>query len=151
MLLTKWHPKYWHHSCRVAKYVNTMNVYCCLQIQLNRFPFFSPPGFNDRDMMMIFQILSGVLHFGNVKIVEKDGESSEMAVRQISRQFWKFLLNFEFLTRFCTVRTSFSIVGQNCFDFFKHFSSRIFFQIFFPETLRSIFSPKCTRKLCFLS
>lgn len=38
-------------------------------------------GFGEKDIMMIFQILSGVLHFGNVKINEKDGESSEMEVR----------------------------------------------------------------------
>jgi len=33
--------------------------------------------------MTIFQIYAGILHFGNVKINEKDGESSEMAVSNI--------------------------------------------------------------------
>jgi hypothetical protein len=37
-------------------------------------------GLSEKDINMIFQIFSAVLHFGNVKINEKDGESSEMAV-----------------------------------------------------------------------
>ncbi|XP_052787158.1 unconventional myosin-Va-like isoform X2 [Mya arenaria] len=36
-------------------------------------------GFSEKDIMVIFQVFAGVLHFGNVKINEKDGESSQMA------------------------------------------------------------------------
>ncbi|KAL4216467.1 myosin V [Mactra antiquata] len=36
-------------------------------------------GLPEKDITVIFQILAGVLHFGNVLIREKDGESSEMA------------------------------------------------------------------------
>ncbi|WAR28971.1 MYO5B-like protein [Mya arenaria] len=35
--------------------------------------------FSEKDIMVIFQVFAGVLHFGNVKINEKDGESSQMA------------------------------------------------------------------------
>ena len=37
-------------------------------------------GLQERDQMMIFQILSALLHFGNVQIKEKDAESSEIPV-----------------------------------------------------------------------
>lgn len=39
-------------------------------------------GITEKDQMMIFQIQSAVLHFGNVKIREADGESSEIKVSQ---------------------------------------------------------------------
>ncbi|XP_052263994.1 unconventional myosin-Va-like isoform X4 [Dreissena polymorpha] len=39
-------------------------------------------GFQEKDIAMIFQIFAGILHFGNVKINAKDGESSEMAEGQ---------------------------------------------------------------------
>lgn len=39
-------------------------------------------GITEKDQMMIFQIQSAVLHFGNVKIREADGESSEIKVNQ---------------------------------------------------------------------
>ncbi|XP_060573083.1 unconventional myosin-Va-like isoform X4 [Ruditapes philippinarum] len=41
-------------------------------------------GLSEKDINMIFQIFSAVLHFGNVKINEKDGESSEMAPKDPS-------------------------------------------------------------------
>ena len=37
-------------------------------------------GLQEKDQMMIFQILSALLHFGNVQIKEKDAESSEIPV-----------------------------------------------------------------------
>ncbi|XP_062613392.1 unconventional myosin-Va-like isoform X4 [Saccostrea cucullata] len=39
---------------------------------------FTMLGISEKDQMMIFQIQSAVLHFGNVKIREADGESSEI-------------------------------------------------------------------------
>jgi myosin heavy subunit len=37
-------------------------------------------GISEKDQLMIFQIQSAVLHFGNVKICEANGESSEIQV-----------------------------------------------------------------------
>lgn len=37
-------------------------------------------GISEKNQMMIFQIQSAVLHFGNVKLREADGESSEIKV-----------------------------------------------------------------------
>ncbi|KAK6959163.1 unconventional myosin-Va, partial [Biomphalaria glabrata] len=39
---------------------------------------FTTLGFPEKDQMMIFRILSAVLHFGNVTIKEKEGESCEI-------------------------------------------------------------------------
>ncbi|XP_059173032.1 unconventional myosin-Va-like [Physella acuta] len=39
---------------------------------------FTTLGFPDKDVMMIFRILSAILHFGNVNIKEKDGEACEI-------------------------------------------------------------------------
>ena len=38
------------------------------------------PGIAEKDQLMIFQIQAAVLHFGNVKIHEADGESSQIKV-----------------------------------------------------------------------
>lgn len=37
-------------------------------------------GINEKQQMMIFQILSGVLHFGNVDFLEGDNDTSDIKV-----------------------------------------------------------------------
>ena len=44
--------------------------------------------------MMIFQILSALLHFGNVKIHEKDAESSEIPVSNYVLTLFLFIFFF---------------------------------------------------------
>ena len=38
------------------------------------------PGFPEKDINMILRIMASLLHFGNVAIAEKDGESCEVPV-----------------------------------------------------------------------
>lgn len=37
-------------------------------------------GINSKDQMMVFQIMAAILHFGNVRIKDAEGETSEIPV-----------------------------------------------------------------------
>ncbi|XP_070177929.1 unconventional myosin-Va-like [Littorina saxatilis] len=52
-------------------------------------------GFSDKDQMMILQIFSAVLHFGNVHINEKDGETCEIPAKEPSLSVVCKLLGIE--------------------------------------------------------
>ncbi|CAL1542577.1 unnamed protein product [Lymnaea stagnalis] len=56
---------------------------------------FSTLGFPEKDQMMIFRILSAVLHFGNVNIKEKEGESCEVPAKDPSVSVMCKLLGIE--------------------------------------------------------
>ena len=42
-------------------------------------------GIQVKDQLMIFRILAAILHFGNIKIREKEGEACEVPVRTVSQ------------------------------------------------------------------
>ncbi|XP_055872959.1 unconventional myosin-Va-like isoform X4 [Biomphalaria glabrata] len=56
---------------------------------------FTTLGFPEKDQMMIFRILSAVLHFGNVTIKEKEGESCEIPAKDPSITIMCKLLGIE--------------------------------------------------------
>ncbi|BFZ26086.1 hypothetical protein BsWGS_29125 [Bradybaena similaris] len=56
---------------------------------------FTTLGFSESDQMMIFQILSAILHFGNVLIKERSGESSEISAADVSVTIMCKLLGIE--------------------------------------------------------
>ncbi|KAJ8311363.1 hypothetical protein KUTeg_010718 [Tegillarca granosa] len=52
-------------------------------------------GFPDKDQMMVFQIMSAIIHFGNVKPVEKEGETCEIPPKDKSLNICCQLLGIE--------------------------------------------------------
>ncbi|KAK3095804.1 hypothetical protein FSP39_019412 [Pinctada imbricata] len=56
---------------------------------------FSLLGINQKDQMMIFQILSAVLHFGNISLTEGDGETSTIPTKDPHLSIMCLLLGIE--------------------------------------------------------
>ena len=63
--------------------------------------------------MMIFQILSALLHFGNVKIHEKDAESSDIPVSNY------VLTLFYFIFFFCCITFLFFFIYMYTHSFIR--------------------------------
>ncbi|GFR68421.1 myosin-Vb [Elysia marginata] len=56
---------------------------------------FTTLGFPEKDQMMVFRIISAILHFGNVHIKERDGESCEVPAKDESIKILCKLLAIE--------------------------------------------------------
>ncbi|KAK3748926.1 hypothetical protein RRG08_019460, partial [Elysia crispata] len=56
---------------------------------------FTTLGFPEKDQMMVFRIVSAILHFGNVNIKERDGESCEIPAKDESIKIMCKLLAIE--------------------------------------------------------
>ena len=58
------------------------------------------PGVREKDLMMVFQVLAAILHFGNVDVLEAEGDSSTIAVSSAHAQFhlrYNISISFYFL------------------------------------------------------